>query len=458
MQPAFAPTPAAWRPWLRAAAAWPPQAPRRCTPRAVSKRPRQPRAAASSEPLRSAPPPLARSSGAEDDGVGGGSPACVDLSLFTDGSWDGSGGGADMLEGEAGEREPEMEVGNSVADELLRAAGYVVKPLGSEEQWEEPGWAADGEGEDEGECVLDEEGGDVEYRVDVRKQLEFERCGHCALPGLMSAQAMAALAQAVDAEVARNVLDGYRQKVEVLFGAEAAAAVDTVDRAIAKLDGVDLPFLQFFNLHQTVPAVADVALSETLGRVAADLLGVDAVRLYQDSVFWKRGGDRATPWHADCSMMPVDGPVVTIFLPLRTLAAGKHAPSLRFASGSHRDVGAAYWYGLRAGAGEPSVDLSARYPEEGHGAVALGGATAHHGFTLHCSPGIPKGSRDRRALSLCYVAAGARVLPKKQQAMMATEDSWSYMRWLPKAKAGKPVKHPLLPIVFSRGAPSAPSP
>jgi Phytanoyl-CoA dioxygenase (PhyH) len=340
--------------------------------------------------------------------------------------------------------EPDIDVGNIAADELLLAAGYSIKSLGSEptsapEEAVEP--------EETPVCDTREDGF---YDLKIATQLGFERKGHCALPKLLDADVVADLAQVVDAEVRRKMIDGYRQKVEVLFGAEEASAIETEADGERRLDGVDLPFLQFFNMHESVPAIADVALSERIGRVAADLLGVDAVRLYQDAVFYKRSGDAATPWHADCSMMPVDGPVVTIFLPLRTLAGGKHSPLLRFASGSHRDMSAAYWFGVRAGE-KSALNLSSRYPEEGHGPVALGGATAHHGFTLHSSPGIPSGSRARRALSLTYVAANARVLPKEQQALLETEDSWSYRRWLGNAKAGKPLKHKLLPVVYSRG-------
>lgn len=42
------------------------------------------------------------------------------------------------------------------------------------------------------------------------------------------------------------------------------------------------------------------------GHVAAQLLGVPRVRLYQDSIFTKRSGDGPTLWHSDLNMAPFD--------------------------------------------------------------------------------------------------------------------------------------------------------
>lgn len=42
------------------------------------------------------------------------------------------------------------------------------------------------------------------------------------------------------------------------------------------------------------------------GHVAAQLLSVPRVRLYQDSTFMKRSGDGPTLWHSDLNMAPFD--------------------------------------------------------------------------------------------------------------------------------------------------------
>lgn len=377
------------------------------------------------------------------------------------------------------DEEPEIDVGNDIADEILRQAGYSVKSFSNASDTEQRAESiatfsethqTTVDGLDADEDQVESTGGvdavvEAGPGVNVQTQLDFERQGHCALPDILDAGQVKGLAGAVDQKLKDSILDAYHQKLEVLLGPGAVAEANTPKVAQGMLDkaGIQIPFLQLFNLHETVPEVNAIVRDSALGRIAADLLGVDAIRLYQDSVFWKRPGDGPTPYHADLSMMPLDtNHAVTFFIPLRALPGGKYAPSLRFASGSHRDLSLMYWYegvgaagrtALNASGGSPPAevsDLSTRYPETSHGAMKLGSATAHHGFTLHSSPGIPEDSRGRVALSVCYIAADARVLPKSQQRLVDAEDSWSHRRWLKKSKAGKPVKHSLLPVVFSR--------
>ena len=54
---------------------------------------------------------------------------------------------------------------------------------------------------------------------------------------------------------------------------------------------MELPFLQVFNSHRTDPNIWALVRSPRLARTAASLLGVERVRLYQDSMFYKRPGD-----------------------------------------------------------------------------------------------------------------------------------------------------------------------
>jgi Phytanoyl-CoA dioxygenase (PhyH) len=342
----------------------------------------------------------------------------------------------DLLD--AGDELHGFTVGNSAADDLLRAAGYAVASYSSPA----PLPPAQAQPAAEKSPVTG---------VSLPQQLEFARRGHVALRSLLPASQMRELALAVDAAFYASLLEAYRQKLDVLISAEAAESVSTPDEAQTMLDaaGHVVPFLQQFNLHRTCNEIAAVALNPRLGEIAADLLGIDSVRLYQTSVFAKRPGDGPNPWHTDLLMAPIDtNAFVTFFIPLRALPAGKHAPSLRFASGSHTDFAAAFWHGLRD---NPDMDMSARYEEGTHGALAVGDATAHAGWTLHCSPGIRPDAKGRTALSISYCCADStRVLPKAQQALIHTEDRRSYSLWIGNVKAGKLLKHELLPVVYRR--------
>ena len=163
-------------------------------------------------------------------------------------------------------------------------------------------------------------------------------------------------------------------------------------------------------LALTVPLTANPPrqASQRMGAVAAQLLGVPRVRLYQSCVFIKEPGMGDTNWHSDLNMVPLDtNAFVTAWLPLRSLRAADAA--LAFASGSHRDFALPYWMneaGLAAG-------LEGRYEVESYAPLALGDATWHAGWTLHSAPGQPASEPARVALAASYFADGARRLTSR---------------------------------------------
>ena len=143
-------------------------------------------------------------------------------------------------------------------------------------------------------------------RVSVAQELAFEREGHCLLRGLVSGESCVALAAAVQAEYDHRAREAYSAKLK-----ELGVSADATSRgphgfkeALAKAcrdRGLPMPALQVYNLHRANrPAsrvVRELATSEDMGRVAADLLGVDSVMLYQTGAFFKFAGDPETAWH-----------------------------------------------------------------------------------------------------------------------------------------------------------------
>jgi hypothetical protein len=64
--------------------------------------------------------------------------------------------------------------------------------------------------------------------------------------------------------------------------------------------------------------VAQLVKSPRVAAVAAALLGVERVRLYQDCAFLKNPEDGPTNWHSDLNMVPLDtNHFVTLWLPFR---------------------------------------------------------------------------------------------------------------------------------------------
>lgn len=63
-----------------------------------------------------------------------------------------------------------------------------------------------------------------------------------------------------------------------------------------------LGFLQFFNLHRSQAAIAQLVRHPALAGTAAQLLGAKRLRLYQDAVFLKQPGFAETNWCACCAV------------------------------------------------------------------------------------------------------------------------------------------------------------
>jgi len=197
--------------------------------------------------------------------------------------------------------------------------------------------------------------------IGVEQLLEFERKGHIKTDAVLRSQAEAdAMHAAVMDEYLRRRKEAYVQKTR-LFAVEdeddelyqRALKCETEDEARALLEAwcneneVPVPFLQVFNVHRgTMPgaqAIHALATDARMGEIAASLLGVPSVRLYQTSVFMKECGHGETSWHADLATAPFDtNHMVTCWIALTPIETEYDSP-LEFATGSHRDLALPYW-------------------------------------------------------------------------------------------------------------------
>ena len=216
---------------------------------------------------------------------------------------------------------------------------------------------------------------------------ELRRNGHTVVRGLATVDEIAALREPIEKAVRKH--------------ARHAAPLeqrDTYGRA----------FLQVPNLWRRDRAIERFVLSPRFARVAADLLGVEGVRLYHDQALCKEPGGGFTPWHQDQVYWPLDtDATITMWMPL------VHVPdeigSMTFASGSHHmgDLGA---HVIGDGSEAFYRDLVAEhgFPLETHGALRAGDATFHTGWALHRAPANGT-DRVRSVMTVIYFADGARV-------------------------------------------------
>lgn len=266
---------------------------------------------------------------------------------------------------------------------------------------------------------------DDERPVDRRHIDELRSKGHTLVTGVASPDEVAA----------------WRQVL-----VDVALANSDTDRAVLQEDTFGQAFLQVSNLWQLDERTRGFVLAKRFGRMAADLLGVDAVQIYHDQAILKKGGDAHTPLHQDQYYFPLDGDeIITMWMPL--VPVPEDVGSLRFASGSHR-LGS---LGELEITGSSDAGLEAMMTEhdigfETYGALQPGDATWHTGWVLHGAAGNPTPA-TREVMTIIFFADGLRGIEP--------EHEWhriDYDTWLPGVRPGEPAASPINPVVWSRGA------
>jgi ectoine hydroxylase-related dioxygenase (phytanoyl-CoA dioxygenase family) len=177
-----------------------------------------------------------------------------------------------------------------------------------------------------------------------------------------------------------------------------------------------LPFVQVHNPSKRHSAARRLALSPALLGAAAALLGVAGVRLYQDSLFWKRPGNGITAWHADLWTVPLDtNNFITVWLPLHRVGEG--GSPLFYQSGTHCPD---------FGGGEPAGAADPGQAGESHTPLEEGDATWHHGWTLHGAPPLGRGGA-RLAYTASYYSDEAPVLGSALEELTARRRGHSWL-------------------------------
>ncbi|MES2459634.1 MAG: phytanoyl-CoA dioxygenase family protein, partial [Armatimonadota bacterium] len=204
-------------------------------------------------------------------------------------------------------------------------------------------------------------------------------------------------------------------------------------------------FIQLTNLWQRQEAIARFTMARRFARIAAELMGVDGVRIYHDQALYKEAGGGHTPWHQDQQYWPLDGvPCVTLWMPL--VDADENMGTMRFAAGSQNlgylgpqnisDDSEARFGQMIADAGYEVISV---------GAMKAGDATFHNGWTLHGAPGNSSASTTREVMTIIYLADGAVIsVPDTKQR------EGDLAAWFPGLKPGDSAASLLNPLVYHK--------
>jgi ectoine hydroxylase-related dioxygenase (phytanoyl-CoA dioxygenase family) len=245
--------------------------------------------------------------------------------------------------------------------------------------------------------------------------------GHVLLPGVCT-----------KAEIA-----SYRRVLTA-----AAYRYNSETRPMEERDTYGKAFLQVMNLWVHDAAVRRYVLARRFGRIAAQLMGVKAVRLYHDQALYKEAGGGHTPWHQDQYYWPLDtNHTVTMWMPLVNVSIEMGA--LTFASGSHKQ-GFQGHMAISDESHDRYADLVKLrgYPVV-NAAMQAGDATFHSGWTLHSAPGNAS-QTDREVMTVIYFADGVKALepdnPNRADDLAG---------WLPGVRPGELAASELNPLVYS---------
>jgi len=202
-------------------------------------------------------------------------------------------------------------------------------------------------------------------------------------------------------------------------------------------------FTQVFNLWTHSELIRSF-ISGRLASIAAELMGVDGVRVYHDQALFKEPGGTATPWHMDHYYWPLaTEKVLTVWIPLVPITA--QMGPLDFALGSQT---------LDYRRNEELIQLDEKILERKltesefeieHSPYSLGEISFHQGWVFHRA-GANQTSRCREVFTIIYMDQDMTL----QQPANSNQE-YDREKWCSGVAIGDVVASDINPIVSARG-------
>jgi ectoine hydroxylase-related dioxygenase (phytanoyl-CoA dioxygenase family) len=243
--------------------------------------------------------------------------------------------------------------------------------------------------------------------------------------------------------ITKNILNSEEVKVYREVINSAAYKYNTEKRSLHERDTYGKAFLQIMNLWEVDEDVRKFTLAKRFAKIAADLLGVEHVRLYHDQALYKEPGGGFTPWHQDQYYWPLSTTnTITMWMPLIDIDV--ELGMLTFASGSHTSG----FVENIAISDESEQKLEQYIKEKGFPisrpeTMNAGDASWHYGWTLHSAPGNSTKDITREVITIIYFADGAQVTVPKNEHQEADRQ-----RWLGGLTPGSPATSDLNPLLY----------
>ncbi|MCC2686920.1 MAG: phytanoyl-CoA dioxygenase [Paenibacillaceae bacterium] len=262
-----------------------------------------------------------------------------------------------------------------------------------------------------------------EYRLTEEQKSNYRQDGHILLNNVADTRLIDEFRPVIGAEVKRQNSQSVPLSERGTYG-----------RA----------FIQISNIWEHNEEVRRFVLARRFAQIAANLMGVDGVRIYHDQALFKEPGGGHTPWHQDQIYWPLDTMnTITMWMPLVDVSA--EVGSMTFVSGSyHRGFISKLVISDESHKTLGEYIENSGLPQVNYGAMRAGDATFHAGWTLHCAPGTPTETM-REVMTIIYVADRTRILEPDSK---ARENDLK--KWMPGKQPGDWVDSPLNPLVFGK--------
>ena len=259
-------------------------------------------------------------------------------------------------------------------------------------------------------------------------------------------------------ELAQEAIDFFQEnryiKLKNVFDADTLAYYgEKISQKVAELNKNDKPldakdtygkaFLQIFNLWLQDDNIKAFVFSKRLGKIAADLIQTDGVRMYHDQALFKEGGGGITPWHADQYYWPLStDKTITAWIPLQ--AVPFDMGPLEFSAGSHVIV-----EGRELAIGDESeviIQKKLRVTDFKHiiEPFDLGEVSFHSGWVFHRA-GANKTETMRAVMTVIFMD---KDMILKQPENENQVNDWH--TWCPGAEIGKVIDTPLNPVIYQK--------
>ena len=215
----------------------------------------------------------------------------------------------------------------------------------------------------------------------------YERDGFVVTPGVLTQALIEKYGRSVDAEV------------------KLRTARDT--RSLSEKSLYEQSFIQCMRLWETNESVRPLSCDSGLAGIAAQLMSVPSVRLWQDQALYKESGGRETTPHQDQTFWPIgEEPLVSAWIPFEDVTIKDGA--MAYVSGSHK-AGRLKVVDITHSTDPYNIledpALMGKSPE--YVEVKAGSAVWHHGLTVH-QAAANESQATRRVFTIVYISANAR--------------------------------------------------